>query len=173
MKKKVPFSYYIILTLFLQVFGVFLRGVMVSAVSEEQKNAILDNCEVIKENLRQVQKNDARARVFLGGKYETILSKFITPFNMALVGNNMSNAKLVENQNEYAGAKALFSDDYVSYQQGLEELVSFDCKGQPEAFYEKLVSVREKRRIVYEDVLKMEKLATEHVDFVKKTMEKL
>ena len=85
-----------------------------------------------------MQKNDARTRVHLGGRYETILTKFMTPLNVRLLENNLSNVELVENQNDFAGAKTLFNNDYINYQQDLEELVSMDCKKEPAAFYEKL-----------------------------------
>lgn len=145
----------------------FCQCLPVSALSETQKSTVVDNCETIRDNLKLVQKQDARARVYLGGYYEAILSKYIIPLNVRLVENSLADVDLMENQNEFSVAKKAFSDDYVSYQQGLEELVLLDCKTEPERFYEKLVSVRNKRKIVNRDVLKLRELMLEHVGLVR------
>ena len=139
---------------------------VVQAIGPDQSAAIAEHCDMIKDDLKKVQKEDARARVYLGGYYETILTKFVTPLNVRLVENNLSSAGLVENQNNFAGAKTLFSNDYITYQQGLEELVGMDCKQEPEKFYDKLTTVRQKRKIMVQDVLKMRNLISEHVRLV-------
>lgn len=138
----------------------------VSAITEEQSGVIVRRCDTIKDDLKKVQKEDARVRVYLGGHYETILSKFITPLNVRLVENNLSSAGLVENQNDFAASKTIFANDFVNYQQGLEELVGIDCKEKPEEFYDKLVTVRQKRKTMVQDVLKMRSLISEHVKLV-------
>ena len=159
MKKKLIF-YFIILMLFCQY------PIKVEAISDNKKTAIIDNCDSIKDNLKKVQKEDSRTRVYLGGYYETILTKFITPLNMRLVENNLSSAKLIENQNDFADAKALFASDFIVYQQSLEELIGIDCKKEPEKFYDNLDLVRKKRKIVEQDVLKVRSFITEHIKLV-------
>ena len=139
-------------------------GVM--AISEVQSEAITEKCDVIRDNLRKVQKEDAKVRVYLGGYYDAILTKFITPLNVRLVENNLSSAGLVENQNDFAETKTLFANDFVKYQQELEELVGMDCEKEPEKFYDKLVIVRQKRKIMAQDVLKMRSLISEHIKLV-------
>ena len=138
----------------------------VQAISPNRSAAIVEHCDTIKDELKKVQKEDARVRVYLGGYYETILTKFITPLNVRLVENNLSSAGLVENQNNFAGTKTLFANDFIAYQQGLEELVGLDCKQEPEKFYDKLTTVRQKRKIMVQDVLKMRNLISEHVRLV-------
>ena len=160
MKKKRLIFYCIILMFFCQ----YSTGVM--AITKEQSAAIEKNCDTIRDNLKKVQKEDARVRVYLGGYYETILSKFIMPLNVRLVENNLSSAGLIENQNKFAEAKTTFANDFVTYQQGLEELVGMDCKQKPDEFYDKLVVVRQKRKIMVQDVLKMRSLISEHVRLV-------
>ena len=146
---------------------------LASAIAKNQEVYISDHCKEIKNDLKNVQKNDARIRVFLGGKYETIMTHFIVPLNMRLVENSLSNADLVENQNELAEAKALFSNDYISYQQSLENLVAMDCKSEPTAFYEQLTKVRKKRKIIEQDVLKMRSLLSTHINLVTELRGKL
>ena len=142
------------------------RFCAVQAISPNQSAVIVEHCDTIKDELKKVQKEDARVRVYLGGYYETILTKFITPLNVRLVENNLSSAGLVENQNNFAGTKTLFANDFIAYQQGLEELVGLDCRQEPEKFYDKLTTVRQKRKIMVQDVLKMRNLISEHVRLV-------
>ncbi len=136
------------------------------AISKEQESAIKSRCETIKESLKTLQRTDAKTRVYLGGYYEIILSRFITPLNVRLVENNLSNADLVENQNKFVETKTVFANDFIKYQQMLEELVLMDCKNEPETFYEKLVAVRQRRKIMDQDVLKMRSLISEHIKLV-------
>lgn len=164
MKKKGISFYYIIFLIFLQVLLVGAPNVM--AITEAQSTSITKNCDTIKDDLKKIQKEDARVRVYLGGYYETILSKFITPLNVRLVENNLSSAGLVENQNKFAEAKKTFVNDFVVYQQGLEELVGIDCKQKPEEFYDKLELVRQKRKVMVQDTLKIRNLASEHARLV-------
>lgn len=159
-KKRLIFCC-VVLILLCQVFVPYA-----SAATKEQGVAVAEHCDVVKENLRKVQKEDSRVRVYLGGYYESILTKFITPLNVRLVENNLSNADLVENQNDFAAAKTLFVDDFIKYQQGLEELVGMDCKQDSEKFYDKLVLVRQKRKIMVQDVLKLRSLISDHVKLV-------
>lgn len=143
------------------------------AISAKQENAIKEHCTEIKEQLKNVQKDDARTRVHLGGRYETILTKFITPLNVRLVENNLSNAELVENQNDFAETKTLFMTDYINYQQSLEELTLIDCKEKPEDFYEKLDITQQRRKIVAQDVLKLRSLITKHLKLVTELRSKI
>ena len=139
----------------------------VTAISEKQEAAISDYCSEIKERLKKLQKDDARVRVNLGGRYETLLSKYILPLNVNLVENSASNADLVENQNTFAEAKKSFTTDYVEYQQKLEELITVDCKSEPKEFYEKLEKVRQERKTVEKDVKKIRNSITKHLKLVK------
>lgn len=157
----------------LVIFAVSFVAVPCFAITEDQGKVIADKCSEIKEQLKTVQKNDARTRVHLGGRYETILTKFMTPLNVRLLENNLSNVELVENQNDFAGAKTLFNNDYINYQQDLEELVAMDCKKEPTGFYEKLDKVRQKRKIVEQDVLKLRNLISKHVRLVTELRSKI
>ena len=138
------------------------------AISDEQRSAISDHCEAMRADLKNVQKADSRTRVYLGGHYETILSKFIVPLNVRLVENNLSTAGFVENQNKFADTRTVFAADFITYQQGLEELIAIDCKKDPSGFYEKLQKVQQARRTVEQDTVKMQNLINEHIRMVNK-----
>lgn len=169
--------YYITLFVFLQVVGGF-TGIKVMAegenaddtmsetITETQKNIIIDHCNTMKDTLKSLQKVDSRARVYLGRYYETILSNFITPLNLRLVENNITNTKLLENQTNFATRRGRFVDDFIVYQQALEETVNVDCKAEPLKFYDKLKEAREKRKSVSRDVTKLRELTDEQIKLV-------
>ena len=135
--------------------------------TQAQIVVIQDRCDAIHEELKVLQRNDSRARVYLGRYYETILNRFITPLNVRLVENNLSSTSFINNQNDFNKARTNFMIDYVEYQKGLEDLVATDCKENPGQFYEKLVDVRMKRATVADDTARLRKLAGRHLDLVK------
>lgn len=143
------------------------------ALSEAQKVAIVERCDVIKDDLRSLQRSDSKARVYLGRYYEVILTKFITPLNIRLVENNLLSTGFINNQNDFNKARTNFVIDYVEYQKGLEDLVSVDCKNEPEGFYERLGAVREKRAVVAGDVAKLRKLAGTQLELVQALRSKI
>lgn len=137
-----------------------------SGLSDTQKNTIIDHCDTIKDSLKSLQRVDSRTRVYLGRYYETILTNFITPLNLRLVENNISNTQLLENQTNFANRRVSFVNDFIIYQQALEELVHTDCKNEPVKFYEKLLEVREKRKVVNKDAAKLKGMTDEQVKLV-------
>lgn len=124
--------------------------------------AIIDHCAEIKDDLKKVQKDDSRARIYLGGRFETVNSKFVIPLNTRLVENSLSTPELVENQNDLTKAKTTFVSDFIDYQKELESLVNIDCKSEPENFYQTLEKARQKREIVKKDVAKIRGLLATH-----------
>ena len=139
----------------------------VKAISSGQKIAIVDNCDRIKDSLRNIQKSDAKARIYLGSHYETVLSKYMTSLNVRLVENNLSKPSLIENQKELAKTKESFSTLFVDYQKDLEELMAMDCRVEPESFYERIVKMRAKRKEVASSVSKMREITLNNIELVK------
>lgn len=135
-------------------------------ITEGQRAGVTKNCAEIKENLQAIQRSDAKVRVGLGRYYEVVQAKFIMPLNIRLVENSLSNGKLVENQNSFAAGRSAFMNDYITYQQGLEELAGMDCARDPEKFYDKLTVVRDLRAKVRRDAAKMRNLVKENVNLV-------
>lgn len=144
-----------------------------TAISEAQEAIIIKHCDDIKTELRLIQREDAKSRVHLGAYYDQIMSNFVTPLNVKLVENNLSNAGFIDNQNDLAKTKSTFANDFTKYQQMLEELVAIDCKDEPEKFYNELVDVRERRKTMEQDVLKMRRLVSEHIGLVEKVRSKI
>ena len=162
MKKKMRFLMMVIVSFVL--FG-FARPVL--AISESQKTAIVENCEAIRESLKTVQHQDSRTRVYLGRYYETVLSKYITPLNVRLVENNMFDSGLMDNQDSFSRTRNSFIIDFIEYQKELEDLVATDCKTEPENFYNKLVKVRERRKVVESDTVVLKDLMVTQLNLVK------
>lgn len=169
-----PIFYCITLVLICQVAAVLVfPAYTASALSDTQQHAIQDHCDSIKEVLKNIQKDDSRTRVYLGAYYEAILSKFVTPLNVRLVENNLSSASLVENQNKLANARSVFINNFITYQQGLEELVLMDCQSEPKQFYEKLEKVRQQRKKVEQNTQQVRGLITDHIKLVNQLREGL
>ena len=162
----------IILSLSLIVMPLIIAG-SATALSDAQRQVIAGECDTIHRVLESLQKTDSKTRVKLGYYYETILSKFMIPLNSRLVKNSISNSELINIQTEFKEAKQNFSDDFVAYQKNLEALLGMNCNGDPDAFYEKIVSVRSDRAKVRQDTVKLKDLITKHRDAVKKLMERL
>ena len=158
--------------LFVMMMG-FCLVLPAGAVSESQKMAILENCDKIKETLRTVQHQDSRTRVYLGRHYETVLSKYITPLNVRLVENTMINSGLMDNQDSFSRTRNSFIIDFIEYQKGLEDLVATDCRVEPESFYNKLVKVRERRKVVESDTVVLKELIMTQLNLVKGLREQL
>ena len=141
-------------------------------ITDDQKTAIISHCTAIKDNLKLVQKDDSHARVYLGGYYEKIISKYVVPLNLRLVENSLSTPELVENQNHLTKAKATFVSDFIDYQRDLETLINIDCASEPENFYTQLVKVRAKRNTVASDIDKTRQLVS-HTTAVTALKEKI
>lgn len=144
-----------------------------ATLSEAQKVAIVANCTIVKDDLKKLQRDDSHARVYLGGRFEKVNSKFVIPLNTRLVENSLSTPELVENQNRLTSAKATFVNDFVDYQRELETLVNQDCHSEPEKFYAQLEKVRVKRRTVATDIAQTRTLISDHIGLVTTLKERL
>ena len=169
MQKSKSLYLYLLLTFF----STFACCPKVSALSENQSNAIKDNCSTIQESLKNVQKKDSRTRVYLGGYFETILSKYIKPLNHRLVENSISDINIINEQTEFANAKTQFSNDFIIYQKSLESLIATNCKENPDDFYDILTTTRALRATVLSDVMNLKQLILDHSSSVQLLEEKI
>lgn len=139
-----------------------------AAMSEQQKGEIFtQNCGRIKNHFKSVQKNDSRAREYLGKKYERALSHFIIPLNLSFVKSNVPAADFVQLQGEISAKREEFNRGFIEYSQDLEGLIFVDCTNG-ESFLKKLDETRLKRKKLAETVDNMQKLLKKHADAVKK-----
>ena len=167
MKFKIRLTFVLVISIFL----VLPAGA--GAISESQKTAISEGCEKIRESLKTVQHQDSRTRVYLGRYYETVISKYITPLNVRLVENNLFDGGLMDNQDSFSKTRNNFIIDFIEYQKGLEDLVATDCKSEPEGFYNKLVKVREQRKLVEKDTVLLKELMMTQLKLVNELKERI
>ena len=164
------------------IFSAFLALVLVTPVfaadesanlSKEQSAKISTNCASIRQDLKNLQRADSRARTYFGAIYETVASKFLKPLNLRLVNNDLTSSELSKLQISLATARTDFHDDFITYSKSLEELIAIDCRLDPEGFYKKLLETREKRTEVADDVKTLNGLLTTSVKHVEKLKETL
>ena len=137
-------------------------------LSEETKTRIVSQCSIIKDNLKNLQYEDSRVRVHIGRYYDAILDDFLKPLNIAMIGANLTDYGLIENQADYVKERSKFTNDYIAYQKNLEQLVSLDCKAEPAKFYKKLEEVRQNRKLVASDTATLRNLIEDQVKLVKR-----
>lgn len=156
------------------VFGVVTFGVSDLAfaddvtLTDEQTGAISQNCASIKQQLRTLQRTDARTRSYLGSAYEKALSDFIAPMDVRLINAGQPNSSLTELHSKIISVRQDFIHDYTAYSQSLEELINQDCQNNPAEFYHKLAETREKRATLAKTNDKLRKLLSDHLTAVQK-----
>lgn len=153
----------ILVTLMALVLGVVCPQRPVSALSDEQRGAISQNCATIKQSLEQLQRADSRTRTYLGTTYETLANKFIIPLNLRLVKNNLPTLSI---QADFTLGQTSFKDSYTDYMKSFGELLGVDCKTDPEDFYQKLEVTRTKREILHNNVQNLNQLVNKQYQSV-------
>ena len=143
------------------------------SLSKEQSATLSSSCGAIKQNLKNLQRIDARTRTVFGSIYETVSSKYLKPLNLRLVNNDLSNTDLLNLQTSLATARLNFSNDYIQYSKSLEDLIVIDCRLEPDKFYKKLLETREKRSIVSTDVKTLNSYLTRIIKNTEKLKESL
>lgn len=152
------------------VVGVLCLGLMIglpvramdAEISEDQAGVISVTCSSIRIQLKNLQKADSKARVYLGSKYEFALTKLMTPLNLRLVKNNLVNSDLAISQTTFSSERDFFRATFTDYAKSLDELVAKDCQSDPYGFYEQLEVVRDKREVVRGSYLRLNDVLAEH-----------
>ena len=172
MKNKFNFSlsFSLILTL---LFTMQSHAVFAEEPSQDKLDNISQNCGSIRQSLKLLQRSDSYARTYFGAIYETVSSKYIIPLNLHLVKDDLSSVPLINLQTSLSSARSDFSTDFISYSKSLEELISIDCRLEPESFYKKLISTRDKRKLVASDVESINSSLTSSVKIVEKIKDSL
>ena len=132
-----------------------------SKLTKEQSAKLSESCGTIRQNLKNLQRTDSRARTYFGSIYETVSTKYLN--------NDLANSELLNLQASIAAARADFAEDFITYSKSLENLIAIDCRLEPENFYKKLLETRKKRATVAADV----KLLNNFLSNIVKNAEKL
>ena len=147
----------------------------VSAItlSDDQLGRLSMNCSSIKVQLQALQKTDSKMRVYLGSKYEIILTNFMTNLNLRLIKDDYADQELAGLQTTFSSERERFKSDFTSYSQALESLININCQAEPQKFYDQLELVREKRADVQASCNRMREVIDWHREAVLQVMEKL
>lgn len=125
-------------------------------LSDEHKQRIVAACTATRSSLSQLHRSDASMRVNRGQLYEYISTKLMARFNGRVALNRLDSTALVAATANYEKALATFRDTYQVYEEQLSGVLRTDCKGQPEAFYEGILSARQKRSDVAHAVAELQ-----------------
>lgn len=118
----------------------------------KKRGLISLSCPSIKLQLQKIQKNDARARVYLGAEYETINSNLMVNFNLRLTKNHYVLPDFVNSHADFKKLHENFKTNYIQYAESLNKLTELDCKDSPDDFYQQLQVVRGARARVDSDI---------------------
>lgn len=135
-------------------------------LNNTEKGNISTGCASIQTSLKNLQRNDSKARVLLGTSYQALLTNFLSPLNVRLVKNNLPDTNLTRIQSEMFASRNNFVNLFVTYSQHLETLISLDCKNQPDSFYYELENVRFLRDKLEESVTQTNSSITAHLQAV-------
>ena len=151
------------------VFALSLAASLVTAqtthatpLSEDQVGLISMTCGSIQLQLKNLQKTDSRIRVFLGSKYEFILTNLITNLNLRLIRHNLASSPLTASQATFSSERDFFKAAFTDYAKSLDTLIATDCTGKPQLFYDRLEVTREKRETVRQSYLRLKDVLVEH-----------
>lgn len=163
---------------FALVSAVVLTATMVNPVSaktlgEEQKGLISTNCASIKLQLQNVEKYGSKSRQHIGAQYESLLTNLIMNLNLRLVKNNRSNGEIADQQSRLSSERETFKSKFTDYSRDLESLKNTDCKSDPQQFYDKLRTVRDKRNEISSSMQRIREIIGQHRESVMKLREEL
>lgn len=164
------------LSLFVALFciGIILAPTTpVTALDETQLGNLSTNCASIKVQLKTLQKTDSRMRVYLGSKYEIILTNFMTNLNLRLIKDDYADQELAGLQTTFSSERERFKSDFTAYSQSLESLIGIDCQSEPQKFYDQLEVVRTKRADAQASCDRMREVIDWHRSAVLKLWESL
>lgn len=138
-----------------------LSGVSYIALAEPEVlddkhiDQIKANCVLVDNTLNQLHTSDALLRVNRGQVYESIQTKLMVKLNARLANNKIDNKELIEISNQYKAALNQFRTDYVSYEEQLTKAIDIDCQAQPQLYYQTILSVRDRRKLVHADIVNL------------------
>ena len=150
-----------------------VNPVSAKTLGEEQRGLISTSCPSLKLQLERIQKDDARNRVHLGAQYESIATNLMMNLNLRLIKNSLASAELAEQQSTFMSERDRFKNDYIGYSQELENLISIDCKSEPDKFYTQLKKTRTKREDVDKSVKRMNEILGRHRQSILSLQEEL
>lgn len=119
---------------------------------------VRENCVSAKITLDRLKVSDTLLRVNIGDEYKIILEKLMNRLNGRAVAEGVDVSTLVRIAAEYKVVQTNFSNGYKDYASSLKSALDIDCIGQPDKFYQAVVSARDKRRALHDFTISMNQL---------------
>lgn len=123
-----------------------------AAISDDQAANVRQNCKQAQSVLQRLQNTDVATRVNRGRIYENLINRLITPFNNRVNVNRYDASALALATSQITAQFAAFKSDYSTYENSFSSLLSFNCEADPRGFYSLLVTTREGRTKVSDDI---------------------
>jgi hypothetical protein len=129
-------------------------------LSDEQRAQIVTNCTSIQASLTQLKISDALLRANRGKTYESLRSRLMDTFNGRLATNSLDAKGMISVTQSYNASLNSFRDAYVAYERQLAAAIRIDCTKEPDEFHAATQDAREKRALVYKQILALH----QHID---------
>ena len=129
-----------------------VAGQDVPVLSDTKRRSIVENCSTIRTSLSQLHTNDSLPRVNRGQIYASLSSDFMAKLNSRIALNRLDASDLVSVTTQYESHHADFRVAYQEYSDELLALMRIRCDERPDAFYAKLLEVRQKRTTLHQSV---------------------
>lgn len=121
-------------------------------ISDQQAAQVRQACKPAQSILQRLQTTDVATRVNRGQIYENLLNRLITPFD-SRVSLNRYDATALNGAAIAIGQKfTQFKTDYVQYSDDFSQLLTYNCQSDPRGFYAVLVTTRNDRTAVSNDI---------------------
>lgn len=127
-------------------------------LTQDIVSRVRDNCVSAKITLDRLKVSDALLRVNIGDEYKVILEKLMNRLNGRAVTEGIDASTLVRIAAEYKLVQTNFSDSYKDYANLLKSALDIDCVGQPDKFYQAIISARDKRKALHNHTVRMNQL---------------
>lgn len=138
-----------------------LANIVVPAGAVPSDNVIRANCQSIQSVLSQIEKTDAALRINRGRIYNEVLDLFYA-MNSRLASNKISAPELVSITSDFDSQLADFRNDYNDYDDDLNELIVAECQDDPGDFYSQLISVRDERAKLNDEIASLDQLVDDY-----------
>lgn len=126
--------------------------------AQDMISRVKDNCVSAKITLDRLKVSDTLLRVNIGDEYKIILEKLMNRLNGRAVAEGVDVSTLVRIAAEYKVVQTSFSNGYKDYASSLKSALDIDCVGQPDKFYQAVVSARQKRKALHDFTTGMNQL---------------
>ena len=132
--------------LYVSLVVITLANIVVPAGAVPSDNVIRANCQSIQSVLSQIEKTDAALRIM----------------NSRLASNKISAPELVSITSDFDSQLADFRNDYNDYDDDLNELIVSECQDDPGDFYSQLISVRDERAKLNDEIASLDQLVDDY-----------